>query len=862
MSARRVSRCICVFAVASAPVLWPVIGWAADSQRPCPTTCRPELLARRSLRATAIASGERPVIDGRLDEAVWERAERATGFVESQPDPGAPSRLISEARVVADREAIYVALTYEDPAPDAIVAPLARRDDEATSDWAFVEIDPRHDRRSGFSFGINPRGVQVDGAWLSDVLYDVSWNAVWEAAARIGPRGWTAEFRIPFSQLPFSLPAAEEPLVWGINFYRYSPHHGESSNWSPRYSGLAGIVSNFNDVIVPAPPTVRRVEITPYVAPRAGDPSGEQLTAGADVRLGLGSSASLTATVRPDFGQVEADPSQVNLTAFELFQPERRPFFLEGLDVYRFDTAVALTTRDVSFRDDTAFYSRRVGRVPTIDLAEGERLAGPTMPAGIAGAAKLAGQTPGGWIVGAFTALTAGQRALVVDDAGHERTATIDVPTLTTVARARRSLGPSGSSVGFFAGGIHRLDTTTPEMAGRAITDQVAVGGDAVMRFDADRYEWGGWWLASRSTGSVAAVSRLTEDPAHYFQRPDAPSSWVRDRTVLAGGAGAVRISRVAGALRWDVTARAVTPDFDVNEIGFQSVADWVVLAGTWRYDRFRPGRVVRHWTVGSDNTGLAWTWAGTPRTQVLSAYGLVDWRTYWQTRVTVTHEDAALSTSWLRGGPAVRLPARDAAAVSLLSNQRRATYWTLGATVARDGDPSAWSASISPLVNIRSTDHVQWSAGPVYRLDAVAWQPTGVVERDGERWWTVARLAQRTLSATARADVVLSPHLSVQFYAQPFATTRRFDRPQIVIAPLTGGLVAGGTAPSPTEDRRFNGSVVVRWEYRAGSFLTVVWNQVQDVAAPSDANVGNAFGRVFHDPAINVLAIKASLRL
>ena len=253
----------------------------------------------------------------------------------------------------------------------------------------------------------------------------------------------------------------------------------------------------------------------------------------------------------------------MNLTAFELFQPERRPFFLEGLDVYRFDTAVALTTRDVSFRDDTAFYSRRVGRVPTIDLADGERLAGPTGPAGIAGAAKLAGETRGGWIVGAFTALTAGQRAIVVDGAGHERTATIDVPTLTTVARARRLLGPSGSSVGFFAGGIRRLDTTTPEMAGRAIADQVAVGGDAVMRFDADRYEWGGWWLASRSAGSVAAVSRLTDDPAHFFQRPDAPSSWVRDRTVLAGGAGAVRISRVAGALRWDVVGRAVTPDFD-----------------------------------------------------------------------------------------------------------------------------------------------------------------------------------------------------------------------------------------------------------------------------------------------------------
>jgi hypothetical protein len=331
---------------------------------------------------------------------------------------------------------------------------------------------------------------------------------------------------------------------------------------------------------------------------------------------------------------------------------------------------------------------------------------------------------------------------------------------------------------------------------------------------------------------------------------------------VLAGGAGAVRVARVAGALRWDLTARAVTPGFDLNEIGFQSVADWVVLAGTWRYDRFRPGRVVRHWTIGSENAGLAWTWAGTPRTQVLSTYGLVDWRTYWQTKVAVTHEASALSTSWLRGGPAIRLPARDAVAVSVLSDQRRATYWTLDATVARDAAPAAWSASISPLLNIRATDHVQWSAGPAYRLDAVAWQPTGVVGPADARVWTVARLSQRTLSATARADVVLSPHLSVQLYAQPFAAARRFDLPQIVIAPRTGGVAPGGQAPPAAEDRRFNGSVVLRWEYRAGSFLTVVWNQVRDAATTSDADVRGAFGRVFRDPATSVLAIKASLRL
>jgi len=816
---------------------------AGDRPRPCPTTCQPELLALRTLHALAIGPGEAPIVDGRLDDAVWERAEPATGFVESQPHPGSAASLVSEARVAADHDAIYIALRYDDPEPDRIVAPLARRDDETTSDWAFVEIDPRHDRRSGFSFGVNPRGVQADGAWMSDTRYDSSWNAVYRAAARVGPRGWSAELRIPFSELPFALPGGASSLLWGINFYRYSPHHGESANWSPRYTGLAGIISNFNDLVVPAPPSVRRLDVTPYVAPRAFDPSGTRFTAGADARVGLGSNASLTATVRPDFGQVEADPSQVNLTAFELFQAERRPFFLEGLDVFRFDTSAAFSTRDVSFANDTAFYSRRVGRVP----------AGGSAPQTILGAAKLTAQTTGGWTAAGFAAMTGAQ-------------AGVEARTLTSIGRVRRSLG-AGSNVGLFAGDVRRL-APSPDVAARMLDDQAAFGGDAVVRFGGARYEWGGWGLASRSTGTTDAIARLTAGATHGFSRPDAPASWSGERTALAGGAGSLRLARVAGALQWNVVARAVSPGFDLNEIGFESTADWVVLAGTWRYDRFRPGRRVRHWTVGSENTGRAWTWAGAPRTQVVSGYGLIDWRTYWQTKLTVTHESSSLSTSWLRGGPAIRLPARDSAAFSMVSDQRRATYWTLEADVARDATPAVWSGSISPLLNVRSSDRVQWSVGPSYRTDTVAWQPTGVAGQGSERLWTVARLGQRTLSATTRADVVLSPKLSVQFYAQPFATTSRFDLPQAVVVPRAANPFARlsaldpSAAPDASEARTLNASVVLRWEYREGSFVTAVWNQVRATDGVSDADVRRAFGRVFDDPATSVLALKISLRL
>jgi hypothetical protein len=414
----------------------------------CPTAdCDPALLGRRSLTALRL-SGPPPAIDGRLDEAIWSAAPVATDFVESSPRPAARASLRSEARVLVDEEALYVGLRYYDPEPGKILAPLARRDDETTSDWAFIELDSRYDRRSGFSFGLNPRGVQVDGLWSDDIAYDASWNAVWEAAAQVDRQGWTVEVRIPFSQLAFSLPAGARELLWGINFYRYSPAHGEKSNWSPRYHGLGGVVSQFNDLHLPAPRAVHRLEATPYVAPRLGNDAGNEsgqgrkgeIKAGGDMKVGLGSSFNLTATVLPDFGQVEADPSQVNLTAFELFQAERRPFFLEGIDVFRLSTSLPFTTRGISFADESPFYSRRVGRPPPGELPPGaipeEPIPGATT---VLAAAKLSGQTSRGWTLGVFSALTDSARVKTRLANGQRIDLPIESRATATVARANRS---------------------------------------------------------------------------------------------------------------------------------------------------------------------------------------------------------------------------------------------------------------------------------------------------------------------------------------------------------------------------------------------------------------------------------------
>lgn len=1011
---------------------------------PCPTSdCDPARLQRRSLTAVRV-SGPSPVIDGRLDDAAWALAPVATDFVESRPRQASPAALRSEARVVVDDEAIYIALTYYDDAPDRIVAPLARRDDETTSDWAFVEIDSRHDRRSAFSFGVNPRGVQVDGLWMNDVQWDVSWNAVWQSAGHIDEQGWTAEFRIPFSQLAFSLPGDARELVWGINFYRNNPYRGNASNWSPRYRSRSGIVSNFNDLRVPAPSRVTRLELTPYVAPRAGggthDEAGRaSARAGADVKIGLGSSASLTATVLPDFGQVEADPSQVNLSAFELFQDERRPFFLEGLDLFRLDTSLAFASRDVSFAEESPFYSRRIGRAPRGTAPAGLTPLSTPVETTLLGAAKLSGQTSGGWTLGLFTSISGRETTRAQAATGDVRTIPVEPRASVTVGRAIRNFRRGESSLGLFVANLHRYGlgaessgaessaatsspavssatsaapgalsddsllasgtADAPTLATQFARDQTVVGLDVLHRFANRGYELRGWMLGSRLAGDPDAVARVLESPQHYFQRPDAPGRW-RDAfgaSSLDGGAGQLRLSRIAGALRWDVIGHAVSPGFDVNELGFQRNADWLLLSARWQYDRFRAGHWIRAWTVGSDNVGAGWSWSGDPRARVVNGYATIDWRNYWSLRVAAAHAWSTMSMERLRGGPALRLPGRHDLSLTLGTDSRRVSFATLDASVSRERGSGSWSAAVSPLVNIRSANWLQWSVGPSYAVEVVGWQSVGrlttsampaalsllsvplaspdmprhvitahtemyddatavpapssprlppasstaglavtsgrladedlvraVADHVGQPLIAavpsasthdiIGRVTQRTLSLTMRGDLTFSPRLALQVYVQPFGTVGRYDRFQRVIAPratnaadrvtpvsvlrdsasaaavtaLPGGAAAGSVATgsaatdsmlrldldgdgrvegsllSPSgQARALMGTVVLRWEYRPGSFLTFAWNHRRAAATPdASRSVGQAFAALLGDSSTNVVLLKASFRL
>ena len=818
-------------------------------------------------------------IDGVLDEAAWSAAPVADQFMQSRPEPGAPSRLATSFRVLFDDTALYVGVRLDDPVPSTIQAPLGRRDDENSSDWCFVEIDSRRDRRTGFSLGVNPAGTQVDGVFFDDVSYDASWNAVWEAATRIDAGGWTAEYRIPFSVLAFQVPQAGEPMRWGINVYRHNPRTGETSNWSPRMAQLAGVVSLFNELVVNAAPRVRRLDLTPYVLmqfdPLAGAPA---MRAGIDANIGLVPGVSVAATLRPDFGQVEADPTQLNLTTFELFQQERRPFFTEGIDAFRFTTALPLVTRDDSFADETAFYSRRIGRAP-----EGDVPAGASAPAAteILGAAKLFGRAAG-WRAGVLAVATG-----AADATGPTGRTRVAAATEVAVARVVREADSGEASLGGFASGLHR--EVDGALARELPRGAATAGFDGRIRWDHQTYELTGWALATDQTGSPGAIARLAEAPWHNFQRADAPRLRLAEgATQLTGLAGQLQLARVGSLVKWNLTARGISPGFDVNGLGFQRNSDWAVLSGQWSYEHYPPltaGAWLRKWSIGTDNAGLGWSWGGERRAAVVDGNLQLYFTNYWDAAVTLQHEWPVLSTEWLHGGPALALPRRELASVSIHSDLRRTTLASLDATLTSEPGSHSRSASVAPSATVRLSDHVAAMLGASYQDQQIGWQPVagpGVAPADT---YLVGRLHQRTLSLSLLTDIAISPRLIVQLYAQPFATVARYGSYALLADPraehpgdrfsaLLGDDLAGdattlrirgdpswSVARPDGVQRTLIASAIARWEVRPGSVLTAVWSHRGAAASATSGRLGQALGEVLTERGADVVLVKLGWR-
>ena len=819
------------------------------------TGLRPTLAARRV--------AEPPAIDGRLDDASWAAADVARDFVQFQPRPGAPASQRTEVRILYDDDALYVGARLFDTAPAAIVGRLARRDDPVFSDWFHVLVDSYHDRRTGFSFGVNPRGVKLDAQYSHDTNEDPGWNAVWDVAVSVDSLGWSAEFRIPLSQLRFSA-AGAGAQAWGVNFRRTTARVDEVSDWSPVPAGGGQFVSRAGDLTgLQGLEPRRRLEMLPYTlagvtrAPGAPDDPfhsahATTTTAGADLKYGVTSDFTLSVTLNPDFGQVEADPSVVNLSGFETFFDERRPFFLEGAEIFRpaFPNFPAVV------------HTRRIGRAPRGGPPDDALHSATPDATTILGAAKLTGKTADGWSVGLFDAATAREETRFVAAPGVQDAVTAEPFTNFGIARVARDFRGGQSALGVLATTTHRR---LP--AGGALdflTSSAYAGGiDWRHRFAAGRWEVAGSVFASRVSGAPAAIDAIQRSPVHRFNRPDADHvTYDPARTSLSGWAASARLQKLQGKWRFYGETINRSPGFEVNDLGFVGRADRIQYFVHGWYDQFTPGPLFRSWRVNvahwhNRNFGGQRSWTG------FNSWVNFRFHNQWGGAFGYWYDFARLNDDELRGGPALYQGAELGRWAEGFSDRRRVVSGTVYGEWLTAADRDRRDLAGRATLTIRPSNQVDVTLGPGVTHYAEPVQFVANRAGPGGTHYVRGRLEQTTVSLTTRLGVTFTPDLSLQVYAQPFVSAgnytafadvadptaaafaerfRPYGANQIAFDPATdaytvdldgdGGSEFGFGNPD-FNVRQFRSNVVLRWEYRPGSALFVVWSRGQTGSGP-----------------------------
>jgi hypothetical protein len=829
------------------------------------------------------------VIDGRLDEAEWQRATPATNFRQRQPHEGSPSTQRSEVRLLYDDDALYVGAWLYDSHPDSILSLLARRDESTPSDEFYANFDSFRDRRTAFSFAITPGGVKTDQLIYDGNQIDVSWNAVWDGATARDTAGWYVEYRIPFSQLPFSMPS-DGAITWNVGFFRWIARNREDSQWSLIPQTAAAWVPYFGELrgirMRDAP---RRAEFLPYTLARAsrGDlarGTGPKLlssTVGADARVGLTPNVNITATVNPDFGQIEADPAEVNLTAFETFLAERRPFFVEGANLFRFATSEWYDA------GGELFYSRRIGRSPQGQLPESVTSLSLPATTTILGAAKLSGRTSSGWSLGILDAVTAQERARYVAPAGSMHSSAVEPRTNYTVARVTRDFRGGESAIGAVATSVHRrLGGDTAFMFLRA--GALAAGVDARHRFGQSRYELSGWAAATQVRGRAESIAATQRSSTHYLQRPDASYfAYDSTRTSLSGSAFGVRAAKVAGNWIPQVTVRAFSPGYEVNDLGFHQRSGLVVQYANVGYTQPRQGQHLRSWWAYV-NVWNYWDWGGSLLTRRYQLDYQAEQRNGWTGRATLVGDLAGRSADALRGGPTLAVPAFTELRTELSSDSRRPLSVRLSTRLGREHEGGSHWSRITPSVTWRPSSRAFLSLEPRVELRHDSWQYATTLGSELNPIYLFGTLRQRTTSVTTRGSYVFTPDLSLQLFAQPFVSAGSYDEFKEVMNPRAprfanrfrtfepiavqhaGTVIAidrDGDGESdlsfarPDFNRReLNANAVLRWEFRAGSTFFFVWSHGRRATdGDGSFDLARDARRLFSDPAGTVLVAKVS---
>lgn len=822
-------------------------------------------------------------IDGRLTEAPWREATAAADFLQREPVEGELAPEQTEVRFLISGDALYIGARMHSKHPEALQPLVARRDHQVPSEQLSISLDTRRDRTTAYSFAVTVGGVRSDVFHASDTegSQDDSYDPVWQAATAIDSLGWTAEFRIPLTQLRFN---SGEDQRWGLNIVRDIPGRNERSYWvlvrrnENGWSSKMGQLINLGALRAP-----QRLELVPYVAMEghrvdefdASNPfesrTSGTLRAGADLKLGLGQSLTLDATINPDFGQVEADPAVVNLTAFETSFDERRPFFLEGSNL---------------LGGRSTFYSRRIGAPApgTADAPYAEEARNST----ILGAVKITGRLPSGLSLASVTALTAEERVRTFDpsNGGYGRTVVAPL-TSYSILSAQQEVGRDQSTIRASVTAVERNVTAGSPLA--ALLARHAYTGlvHGRWRWARGRYDISAYAMTSHLSGDSAAILRQQRSSRRYYQRPDA--NYVQldpTRTTLDGVGFGINHSKLAGNWLWDIDYDYSSPGLELNDIGFMSTADDQQLATALRYRHTTPGRVLQNWLIATDHR-TAWNTGGVRTSSVVGLFGEVTWKNFWSTFASVRFEPRAQSDAQTRGGPLMKTPIRRRYFLSVESPQGAQVQWDLNAELRND-DLNTQLSSFAAEVSFRPGSRWELSLEPYVTSGRIAQQYVttesgGSTSTFGSRY-IFGTVARREFAVDLRANYAVTPNLTVEGFFEPFASSgqytelgelraakgndiRRYGKDASTLTRQSNGdlRVTDGsqqfTIANPNFNvRSFRSNLVVRWEWRAGSTAYLVWQQDRSEARdPLRSARLSGLSEALSAPGENVVALKVS---
>jgi hypothetical protein len=830
---------------------------------------------KREYYSESIGEYPEPRIDGLLNDEIWTLGKWQGDFIQQFPYSGQAASEPSFFKILYDHSNLYVALICMDKEPDKIIDKLGRRDSRA-GDIAGIALDSYFDKRTAFEFSITVAGQKMDVKHLGDWGFDFNWNAVWDGATSRTDTGWIAEIKLPFSQIRY---ANEEEHVWGLHFYRVIARKQEASSWNPIPREAPATVYLFGELKgIENIRSSRQIEFLPYVLGSyswlnsGGNSKPFEFNGGLDAKVGISSDFTLDLSVNPDFGQVEADPSVLNLTAFETFFEEKRPFFLEGNDVFDFE-----------MDGDLPYYSRRIGSAPSFSNPYSEwSVSDLPNRTTILGAAKITGKSKKGLSVGLVNGLTASASGLATDGTGTEKELEVSPLSNYLASRIKKDFKEGNTVVGGVFSMVNRI---SPDSTSALLLPNSAISGglDLLHYWDNKNYFLEAKSIASQLKGSPEAILRKQLSHIHRFQRPAADHLEVDSLRENLGGHGAlVRMGKNGGKWNFNLQGQYRSPGLNLNDMGYLRQSDFMSQRVEASYQMNDPKEWIRNyyvmvfqgaeWSLGGENTGMQAGMALMVRNNNL-----------WSFSLNSVYNFSSLDTRELRGGPALRNDSRFQTGVSVRSNSAKDlsasvkyNYMALGMPNSSD-QSMTFSLTWLPVKRLKFSGLAQLSQRKYHQ------QYVSTLAGSSSPEYVVGNIDRKTTSFTFRTELYVTPELSIQFYGSPYYSVgvyddfKRVDQSQA--RDINDRLELLDVSYNPefnsysyvkdAETFQFSNpdfsfmqlrtNLVFRWEYKLGSTLYFVWAHDRSGWESAYHPIGDIAGDLFGIKGNHVLMIKAN---